>query len=60
MKRLNLQLERRVYEWARAEAARLDTDLSGLVTMMLRSDPKFRARTRISRAAGRAAPRRRR
>jgi len=44
MKKLNLQLERKVYEWARTEAARLGVDISGLVNMLLRSDPKFQLR----------------
>ncbi len=38
MKRLNLQVERPVLVWARAEAARLNTDLSGLVVKFLRED----------------------
>lgn len=42
MEKLNLQLERKVYDWARAEAARLGLDLSGLVRKILLSDPEFK------------------
>jgi hypothetical protein len=44
MKKLNLQLERKVFDWARAEAARLNLDLSGLVEKILLADPKFKPR----------------
>lgn len=44
MKKLNLQLERKVYDWARLEAAWLNLDLSGLVAKFLRDETPRRTR----------------